>query len=318
MNEIIDSMLMPFGVAIAGAILGLLIAWRFLKLEESASLTPLVDLDERVEHLIALLKDLEQQRTRLEPEFYQAEKERLEKEAAATLAQREEIADRVTQSPTRKTGTANTKEAQSKPMGFLESRPGLRGFLWGALAVGTVAGLYMSVQNESSLRAEGGSMTGNSPTTTPPPPQAKPAGGGEIESLIGQLRTDPTNLKAMVRLSRVLLTRQMFSEAEVVVQRALAIDSENLGALTSQAMIIASRGDIDGAKGALVSVLKKNKSYADAWFFRGMLAMQAGDNEQMRAFMTEFVRYAEPSPRRERFVSMLGIDPKTLPEPLEP
>ena len=318
MNEIIDSMLMPFGVAIAGAILGLLIAWRFLKLEESASLTPLVDLDERVEHLIALLKDLEQQRTRLEPEFYQAEKERLEQEAAATLAQREEIADRVTQSPTRKTGTANTKEAQSKPMGFLESRPGLRGFLWGALAVGTVAGLYMSVQNESSLRAEGGSMTGNSPTTTPPPPQAKPAGGGEIESLIGQLRTDPTNLKAMVRLSRVLLTRQMFSEAEVVVQRALAIDSENLGALTSQAMIIASRGDIDGAKGALVSVLKKNKGYADAWFFRGMLAMQAGDNEQMRAFMTEFVRYAEPSPRRERFVSMLGIDPQTLPEPLEP
>ena len=318
MNEIIDSMLMPFGVAIAGAILGLLIAWRFLKLEESASLTPLVDLDERVEHLIALLKDLEQQRTRLEPEFYQAEKERLEKEAAATLAQREEIADRVTESPARKTGTANTKEAQSKPMGFLESRPGLRGFLWGALAVGTVAGLYMSVQNESSLRAEGGSMTGNSPTTAPPSPQAKPAGGGEIESLIGQLRTDPTNLKAMVRLSRVLLTRQMFSEAEVVVQRALAIDSENLGALTSQAMIIASRGDIDGAKGALVSVLKKNKSYADAWFFRGMLAMQAGDNEQMRAFMTEFVRYAEPSPRRERFVSMLGIDPKTLPEPLEP
>ena len=46
MNEIIDSMLMPFGVAIAGAILGLLIAWRFLKLEESASLTPLVDLDD--------------------------------------------------------------------------------------------------------------------------------------------------------------------------------------------------------------------------------------------------------------------------------
>ena len=317
MNEIIDSMLMPFGVAIAGAIIGLLIAWRFLKLEESASLTPLVDLDERVEHLIALLKDLEQQRTRLEPDFYQAEKERLEQEAAATLAQREEIADRVTQSPARKTGVANTKEAPSKPMGFLESRPGLRGFLWGALAVGTVAGLYMSVQNESSLRAEGGSMTGNSPTTTPPP-QTKPTGGGEIESLIGELRADPTNLKAMVRLSRVLLTRQMFSEAEVVVQRALAIDAENLGALTSQAMIIASRGDIDGAKGALVSVLKKNKGYADAWFFRGMLAMQAGDNEEMRAFMTEYVRYAEPSPRRERFVSMLGIDPNTLPEPIEP
>ena len=90
MNEIIDSMLMPFGVAIAGAILGLLIAWRFRNLR-SASLTPLVDLDERVEHLIALLKDLEQQRTRLEPDFYQAEKERLEQEAAATLAQREEI-----------------------------------------------------------------------------------------------------------------------------------------------------------------------------------------------------------------------------------
>ena len=320
MNEIIDSMLMPFGVAIAGAIIGLLIAWRFLKLEESASLTPLVDLDERIEHLIALLKDLEQQRTRLEPDFYEAEKTRLEQEAAATLAKREQVADQVSQVAANKTRSANPKEIQSKPMGFMESRPGLRGFLWGALAVGTIAGLFMSVQNESSLRAEGGSMTGNSPITEPPAARAQAPGpsSGEIESLIGQLRQDPSNIKAMVRLSRVLLTRQMFGEAEVVVQRALAIEPNNLGALTSQAMITASRGDLDGAKGALVSVLKKDKRYADAWFFRGMLAMQAGQNDEMRAFMTEFVRYAEPSPRRERFVSMLGIDLQTLPEPLEP
>ena len=135
-------------------------------------------------------------------------------------------------------------------MGFLESRPGLRGFLWGALAVGTVAGLYMSVQNESSLRAEGGSMT---QLTHDRPTTADKAGRRRRNrEPYWQLRADPTNLKAMVRLSRVLLTRQMFSEAEVVVQRALAIDAENLGALTSQAMIIASRGDIDGAKGALV------------------------------------------------------------------
>ena len=31
MNEIVGSMLMPFGVAVGGAVLGLLIAWRFLK-----------------------------------------------------------------------------------------------------------------------------------------------------------------------------------------------------------------------------------------------------------------------------------------------
>ena len=110
----------------------------------------------------------------------------------------------------------------------------------------------------------------------------------------------------------------MFGEAEVIVKRALAVDPKNLGALTSKAMITASRGDVDGAKSALTSVLQEDKRYADAWFFRGMLAMQAGQNDEMKAFMTEYVRYAEPSPRRERFVSMLGLDLEALPAPLEP
>ena len=316
MNEIIESMLMPFGVAVGGALFGLLIAWRFLKLEESASITPLVDLDERVEHLIALLKDLEQQQGRLEPDFYQAEKARLEKEAADALAQRQDVAQELSRNVIK---PADTKrgEAPTAPIGFLESRPGLKGFLWGALAVGTAAGLFISVQNESGIRPEGGSMTGNSPVGETPPATQAPV-NSEIEELIGQLRQNPNDLAAMVRLSRVLLARQMFGEAEVIVKRALEVDPKSLGALTSQAMITASRGDVDGAKGALTSVLKQDKRYADAWFFRGMLAMQAGQNDEMKAFMTEYVRYAEPSPRRERFVSMLGLDLAALPEPIEP
>lgn len=317
MNEIINSMLMPFGVALGGALLGLLIAWRFLKLEESASITPLVDLDERVEHLIALLKDLEQQRGRLEPAFYEAEKSRLETEAAQALAQRQEVAEEVSQSVSKISATKRDSN-QSPSMGFLQNRPGLRGFLWGALAVGTASGLFISVQNESGLRPEGGSMTGNSPVGEATPPANQAPATSEIERLIGQLRENPSDLQAMIRLSRVLLARQMFGEAEVVIKRALALDPQNLGALTSQAMIIASQGDVDGAKNALTSVLKQDKRYADAWFFRGMLAMQAGQNDEMKAFMTEFVRYAEPSPRRERFVSMLGLDLQALPEPLEP
>jgi len=316
MNEIVGSMLMPFGVAVGGAVLGLLIAWRFLKLEESTSITPLVDLDERVEHLIALLKDLEQQQNRLEPEFYQSEKTRLESEAAEALAQRQSVAEEVSRKGTQQ-GTTKEEAAQSPSMGFLEKRPGLRGFLWGGLAVGTAAGLFISVQNESGLRPEGGSMTGNSPVGEAPQAAAKPA-SSEIEELIGQLRQNPNDLPAMVRLSRVLLARQMFGEAEVIVKRALAVDPKNLGALTSQAMITASRGDVDGAKNALISVLQADKRYADAWFFRGMLAMQAGQNDEMKAFMTEYVRYAEPSPRRERFVSMLGLDLEALPAALEP
>jgi len=317
MNEIVGSMLMPLGVAVGGAILGLLIAWRFLKLEESASITPLVDLDERVEHLIALLKDLEQQQSRLEPDFYQSEKARLEGEAAEALAQRQSVAEEVSRKVTQ-SGETKQNTTQSPSMGFLEKRPGLRGFLWGGLAVGTAAGLFISVQNESGLRPEGGSMTGNSPVgEVPQTATAKPA-SSEIEELIGQLRQNPNDLVAMVRLSRVLLARQMFGEAEVIVKRALAVDPNNLGALTSQAMITASRGDVDGAKSALTSVLRQDKRYADAWFFRGMLAMQAGQNDEMKAFMTEYVRYAEPSPRRERFVSMLGLDLEALPAALEP
>ena len=318
MNEILDSMLMPFLVAVGGSVIGLAVAMRFLKVETAPSLTPLVDLDERIEHLIALLKDLEQQKGRLDETFYREEKQRLETEAAATLAQRDEVSARAAQP--QKPSPGKRKEEQSETMGFFERRPALRGFLWGALAVGTCGGLYLSVVEESGLRPEGGSMTGNTPVAPPSaaPAQKQSATGNEIERLIGALRDNPNDMTSMVRLSRLLLTRQMFKEADVVIQRALSVDPKHLGALTSQAMIFASRGNVDQAKHSLVSVLKQDRSHADAWFFRGMLAMQAGNNDQMKQFMTEFVRYADPSPRRDRFVSMLGLDLAALPQPIEP
>ena len=318
MSEILDSMLMPFLVAVAGSVVGLAVAIRFFKVEATPSLTPLVDLDERIEHLIALLKDLEQQKGRLDEAFFKEEKQRLETEAAATLARRDEVSAQAIRP--RSAGAPQRKERQSETMGFFERRPALKGFLWGALAVGTCGGLYISVVEESGIRPEGGSMTGNTPVApTPASPTAKPTGASkEIEELIGALRENPSDMTSMVRLSRLLLTRQMFEEANVVIKRALAVDPTHLGALTSQAMIFASRGNVDQAKTSLISVLKQDKSHADAWFFRGMLAMQAGNNDQMKQFMTEFVRYAEPSPRRDRFVSMLGLDLGALPRPIDP
>ena len=106
--------------------------------------TPLLDLEEKVAHIVALLRDLEEQQDKLHPEAYAAEKSSLEQRAAEALRQRDDAEKQAKKSKQKKapqTPAPKTAAAKTTPKPAQNSQ--VKGFLWG---VGTVAVLCSDVR----------------------------------------------------------------------------------------------------------------------------------------------------------------------------
>lgn len=277
-----------------------------LKLErrrrEGEELYSLVDLEERYNHAIALLRDLELYKDRLEPDSYEVQRARLELEAAAAMRSRDKKLaeeDSARNQASGGGGQSSKEETTSEVVGFMGRYPQLQGFVWGLGLAVVVGGLYASVQKESRPR----------PPSQGARPMAGPASGeanSKMAELLDTLQKDPTNVEAMVELARLLLRAQMLNEASLVTERALQFEPENLGALTYAAVIKSGRGDGEGGFLGLEDVLGKDPTFHQAWFFKGMLSMQAGNTEQMKESFGKFIEFAPDSPRKERIKKMLA------------
>ncbi len=265
----------------------------------------LVDLDERCQHAIALLRDLELYHKRMTPESYQEQRERLEGDAAEALRLREQRTKEMRSMKSNvKPGQPSGDEA-SAVVGFMARHPQLKGFVWGVGLAGLVGGLYLSVQQESRVR---------------PPMQQAPmaprgagpmAGGGGAESgrmseLLTVLQEDPTNIEAMVELAHLLLRAQMLKEAQLVTERTLQLQPDHLEALTHAAVIKSGTGDAQGGFDGLDAVLQKDPTFHEAWFFRGMLSMQAGKSEQMKESFEGYLKHAPEGAKKERIKKMMA------------
>jgi Flp pilus assembly protein TadD len=80
---------------------------------------------------------------------------------------------------------------------------------------------------------------------------------------------------------------------------------DNVIAMVYEAVLMAAAGDIEGANSRLDRITGDNPKLPDAWLFRGMLAMQAGNTDRMRESFTQFIAVAPESPQRERIKVML-------------
>ena len=268
---------------------------------QGEELYSLVDLEERYNHAIALLRDLELYQERLEPGSYEEQRARLELEAAAAMRSRDKklAEEDSARNQAGGGGQSSKEETTSETVGFMASHPQLQGFVWGLGVAVVVGGLYASVQKESRPR--------------PPAQRARPMAGpasGEANSkmaeLLDTLQKEPTNVGAMVELARLLLRAQMLNEASLVTERALQFEPENLEALTYAAVIKSGRGDGEGGFKGLEDVLVKDPTFHQAWFFKGMLSMQGGKTEQMKESFGKFIEFAPDSPRKERIKKMLA------------
>ena len=158
-------------------------------------------------------------------------------------------------------------------------------------------------------------MTG----TVPPVSTAQqPPENPELRQLLEKLKEDPEDVPSMVRLGKILLFQQMHKEAALVTERALQVAPQDLGVLVNHAMVKAAQGDKPGAIATLDGVLERDQANYDAWFFKGMLSMQSGDTEGMRASFEKYVAHAPESPRRERIKKMLDGGGMQMPGAISP
>jgi tetratricopeptide (TPR) repeat protein len=133
------------------------------------------------------------------------------------------------------------------------------------------------------------------------------AGGGKrSDELKGIIAKDPNNVAALVELGHLHLRVQDIQAAKIVTEQALALDPDNLEALTHAAVVKSGMGDSEGAFAGLDAVVTKDSTFHEAWFFRGMLSMQAGKSEQMKESFEAYIKHAPESPRKERIKKMLA------------
>ena len=249
---------------------------------------------------------------------YQSQKEKLEKEATEALRERDAKLQAKLQAKREKKEQSKMSESP-KTEGFFQSRPQLKGFLWGTLLMAVGFGLYVSVSTQAVPRVPGGGMTGAQPAQPAQPAPAAAAGqNSEVQGLLDKLKENPKDVDSMARLGRILLFQQLHTEAKMVTERALQIDPGHIGSQINQAMVTAGKGDAASALTQLNAVLKRDPKSYDAWFFKGMLSMQSGDNDGMKKSFQQYVALAPDGPKKDRIKRMLGGGAMQMPKQISP
>jgi Flp pilus assembly protein TadD len=116
---------------------------------------------------------------------------------------------------------------------------------------------------------------------------------------------DPNDEQQLLAHARQMLATQQFEEAQASIARLRRLAPDNVIAMVYEAVLMAAAGDIEGANSRLDRITGDNPKLPDAWLFRGMLAMQAGNTDRMRESFTQFIAVAPESPQRERIKVML-------------
>ncbi len=137
------------------------------------------------------------------------------------------------------------------------------------------------------------------------PPTTQEQGDPEIPLLLETLKTNPSDTNALAKLSHKLLRAMQIQEAKAINDKLLSVDAKHIEGRIHAAVIQTASGEQALGITALDGLLKENPTAAEGWFFRGMLAMQNGDNAIMRTSFENFVKYAEEGPLKTRIAGML-------------
>ncbi|ATB32652.1 tetratricopeptide repeat protein [Melittangium boletus] len=244
----------------------------------------LEDLERRYQSLIEQLKELAAEKHTLSPERYEAERSRLELEAATALRARDEHL--------KKDKGAPAPAPQTAPTGFLS--PQIKGALWGGGIVLFFGVLGYTLVSEQHERGENEAATGRTPPgmAASGQPQA-PSADSELEQTMQRLRDNPGDLEAASLLSHELIRRQMYEEAERVTLRGLAVDPFHVELRVHQSVLKAVRGDEAGAERELTRLADTYPDAQEGLLFMGALAMKQGDKAKA---LDAFERFAVEVP----------------------
>ncbi len=296
--------------------------WIALALRRRAPVEPMRDVlddaEERVSRLLAHLRELALQQDRTDAETYAKERAELESRAAQAMRERDQLLEKRGSAPQ---GEPAEAPSSSSIVRFLQKRPALRGALW-ATGIFVVGGaLFYFVQRDQKPGAQGGMAQamgdGAAPAQAmgdgglqqrvdmPPFITAEMPTDGEVQGLIAELRQNPRDVGATVRLGHLLIAGRMFEEARILTDRALQLDPTNPEAL-AHAAALHSVQDRDGGLAQLDALVKKQPKLAEAWLFRGMIGLQTSNTALMQESFQKYLAVAPEGPEREHVRSILN------------
>ncbi len=270
--------------ALCGALLYLVISRQKRDTLKVGSEDP-ADLDTRAQRLIDQLKELTADQHHLGEAQLSAEKERLEREAASVLAQRNALA----RNPRKEPVVASTTGA-----GWLARHPQLQGAFWGGGLVLFFAILGLLLMQEQKPRASGQEVTGKMPGGGKPVEAA--AEDPHLNLALEQVREHPNDAAALVNAAHELLSRQAWDEARQLTDRASGIDPFDLENRIHRAFLKAPQGKSEEALKELAHLYERYPNSHEALLLDGAVASQAGN---LRRAIDSFERYLIEAPPSE-------------------
>ncbi len=259
----------------------------------------LADLERAAQLILDQLKELVADRHHLEAAQFDAEKNRLEQEAAAALRARDEYARgravpaQVNEKAAAATATA-TAVAAPTPQGWLARHPQLKGGLWGAGVVLFFVALGLFLGQEQKPREDGASATSKTPPmASPGEPQEDPA----LKEAMANYQAHPDSVDAIATLCHELINRQEFQEATRLTERALGLDPFHIESRIHRAVLAAIEGNRENGEKVLTHLADAFPNAYEGRLYLGLLALQSG---QQRAALDNFERYAAEAPVNEQ------------------
>jgi tetratricopeptide (TPR) repeat protein len=243
------------------------------------------DLDTRAQRLIDQLKELTADQHHLGKVQFSAEKERLEREAASALAQRDALA----RGPRKEAAIASTTGA-----GWLARHPRLQGAFWGGGLVLFFAILGLLLMQEQKPRASGQEATGKVPGGGKPPEAG--AEDPHLKLALERVREHPNDAAALANAAHELLSRQAWDEARQLTDRASGIDPFDLENRIHRAFLKATQGKGEEALKELAHLYERYPNSHEALLLDGAVASQAGN---LRRAIDSFERYLIEAPPSE-------------------
>jgi tetratricopeptide (TPR) repeat protein len=279
----------PVGILAAGLVIGAVLLWRMRGSAPPPSPVAglpleLRDLDGRLEALLAQLRELEDLSDKRSPEQMARERYALELEAATVLRDRERGLARLA-APAKKAKGGQPAAAavtpSPEPTGFLASRPGLRGFLWGTLTAASVGALVFVVWRQAKPREEGGSLTGDIPMAG----RGGAAADDEMAQLTAAIAQNPDDLELRMAMAQLHLRHRDLMGVWNETQHVLSKQPGHPRALSYQALVRLAMNQGDLATSMLKQALASDPDLVEGYLHLALVYMRTGHEKEAEALI---------------------------------
>src|SRR5215831_5531593 len=264
------------------------------------------DLERRAQLILDQLKELSADRHHLDAAQFEAEKVRLEQEAAAALRARDEYGRAAArQTPAKPVAP----EPAPSPQGWLARHPQLKGAFWGGGVVLFAVILGLLLSQDQKPRQDGMGATGKTPPTAgAPETQDDPV----LNEAMANYQAHPDSVEAMTRLSHELINRQEFQEAARLTERSLGLDPFHLESRIHRAVLAAIEGDREKGQKTLEHLANAYPDAHEARLYHGLLALQAGDERTALDILERYSAEVPPSQQPPRLADVIATLRKKL------